>query len=38
MGDTLLEFKKLVTEFKTEDTVVRAVNGISFILNKGETN
>ena len=37
MADTLLEFKNLVTEFKTEGTVVRAVNGISFILNKGET-
>ena len=37
MGDTLLEFKNLVTEFKTEGTVVRAVNGISFTLNKGET-
>ena len=33
----LLEFKNLVTEFKTEGTVVRAVNGISFTLNKGET-
>ena len=37
MGDTLLEFKNLVTEFKTEGIVVRAVNGISFTLNKGET-
>ena len=37
MSDTLLEFKNLVTEFKTEGTVVRAVNGISFSLNKGET-
>ncbi len=37
MADTLLEFKNLVTEFKTEGTVVRAVNGISFTLNKGET-
>ena len=37
MADTLLELKNLVTEFKTEGTVVRAVNGISFTLNKGET-
>jgi len=37
MGDTLLEFKNLVTEFKTEGIIVRAVNGISFTLNKGET-
>ena len=37
MAGTLLEFKNLVTEFKTEGTVVRAVNGISFTLNKGET-
>ena len=37
MSDTLLEFKNLVTEFKTEGTLVRAVNGISFSLNKGET-
>ena len=37
MADTLLEFKNLVTEFKTEGTVVRAVNGISFTLTKGET-
>ena len=37
MGGTLLEFKNLVTEFKTEDTLVRAVNRINFTLNKGET-
>ena len=37
MGKLLLEFKNLVTEFKTEGTIVRAVNGISFTLNKGET-
>ncbi|MAX68529.1 MAG: ABC transporter ATP-binding protein [Flavobacteriales bacterium] len=37
MAGTLLEFKNLVTEFKTEGTVVRAVNGISFTLTKGET-
>ena len=37
MTDTLLEFKNLVTEFKTEGSVVRAVNQISFNLNKGET-
>jgi len=33
----LLEVKNLVTEFRTEDQTVKAVNGISFSLNKGET-
>ena len=37
MGDTLLEFKNLVTEFRTEGTSVKAVKGISFTLNRGET-
>ncbi len=37
MGNTLLEFKNLVTEFQTEGTTVKAVNGVSFTLNKGET-
>ncbi len=37
MGNTLLEFKNLVTEFHTEGTKVKAVNNISFSLNKGET-
>jgi peptide/nickel transport system ATP-binding protein len=37
MGNTLLEFKNLVTEFHTEGTTVKAVNGVSFTLNKGET-
>ena len=37
MGDTILEFKNLVTQFRTEGTIVKAVNGISFTLNKGET-
>jgi len=37
MSNTLLEFKNLVTEFHTEGTTVRAVNDISFTLNKGET-
>ena len=37
MGNTLLEFKNLVTEFHTEGTIVKAVNGVSFTLNKGET-
>lgn len=36
-GETLLEIKNLVTEFRTEDEVVKAVNDISFTLNKGET-
>ncbi|MCB0381003.1 MAG: ABC transporter ATP-binding protein [Flavobacteriales bacterium] len=34
---TLLEIKNLVTEFRTEDETVKAVNDISFTLNKGET-
>lgn len=34
---TLLEINNLVTEFHTEDGVVKAVNDISFSLNKGET-
>jgi len=33
----LLEVKNLVTEFQTEDEVVKAVNNISFTLNRGET-
>ena len=37
MENTLLEFKNLVTEFHTEGTIVKAVNGVSFTLNKGET-
>ena len=37
MGNTLLEFKNLVTEFHTEGTTVKAVNGVSFTLDKGET-
>ena len=37
MGNTLLEFKNLVTEFHTEGTTVKAVNDVSFSLNKGET-
>ena len=37
MKDTLLEFKNLVTEFHTEGEVLKAVNSVSFTLNKGET-
>lgn len=37
MPDQLLEFKNLVTEFHTEGAIVKAVNNISFSLNKGET-
>lgn len=33
----LLEVKNLVTEFKTDDGIVKAVNDISFTLNRGET-
>jgi peptide/nickel transport system ATP-binding protein len=35
--EPLLEFKNLVTEFKTEEEIVRAVNDISFTINRGET-
>ena len=37
MGKKLLEFKNLVTEFKTEGKSVKAVKGVSFTLNRGET-
>ncbi|MBN8702356.1 MAG: ABC transporter ATP-binding protein [Bacteroidetes bacterium] len=37
MSQPLLEVRNLVTEFKTEDEIVKAVNDISFTLNKGET-
>ena len=37
MTRPLLQFKNLVTEFRTEGLSVKAVNGISFTLNKGET-
>lgn len=33
----LLEIKNLVTEFRTEEETVKAVNNVSFTLNKGET-
>ena len=33
----LLEIKKLTTEFRTEDGIVKAVNGVSFSVGKGET-
>jgi len=34
---TLLEIKNLVTEFRTVEETVKAVNDISFTLNRGET-
>ena len=34
---TLLEIKNLVTEFRTEEETVKAVNNVSFTVNKGET-
>ena len=37
MKNTLLDFKNLVTEFHTEGSIVKAVNDVSFTLNKGET-
>jgi peptide/nickel transport system ATP-binding protein len=36
-SNVLLEVKNLVTEFKTEEEQIKAVNDISFTLNKGET-
>ena len=35
--DKLIEVKNLVTEFRTEDGIVTAVNDVSFSINKGET-
>ncbi|MDF2437825.1 MAG: yliA [Bacteroidota bacterium] len=35
--EVLLEIKNLVTEFRTEDETVKAVNNISFTLSRGET-
>ncbi|MEO6883020.1 MAG: ABC transporter ATP-binding protein [Bacteroidia bacterium] len=35
--EALLEVRNLVTEFRTEDETVKAVNDITFTLNKGET-
>ncbi len=35
--EKLIEVKNLVTEFKTEDGIVTAVNDVSFEINKGET-
>lgn len=37
MNDILLEVKNLVTEFRTEDETIKAVNDVSFCLNKGKT-
>ena len=37
MSKTLIEFKNLITEFRTEGKVVTAVNNVSFTLNRGET-
>ena len=37
MSNKLLEVKNLVTEFRTEGKSVKAVKGISFCLNRGET-
>jgi len=37
MSNVLLEVKNLVTEFKTDEGTVTAVNNISFTLNRGET-
>jgi peptide/nickel transport system ATP-binding protein len=37
MRQRLLEVKNLVTEFHSQDEIIRAVNGISFTLHKGET-
>lgn len=37
LAQPLLEVKNLVTEFKTEDALVTAVNEVSFTLSKGET-
>lgn len=36
-GKLLLEVKSLVTEFKTDEGVIKAVNDVSFNLHRGET-
>jgi peptide/nickel transport system ATP-binding protein len=36
-NDLLLQVRNLITEFKTEDEIVKAVNNVSFNLYKGET-
>lgn len=35
--ELLLEIKNLVTEFKTENEIIKAVNDVSFTLHRGET-
>ncbi|HXP52108.1 MAG TPA: ATP-binding cassette domain-containing protein, partial [Bacteroidia bacterium] len=37
MSDALLEVKNLTVDFKSEDDTVRAVDGINFTLNRGES-
>jgi peptide/nickel transport system ATP-binding protein len=37
MSEVLLEVKNLAVDFRTEDDTVRAVDGISYTLNKGES-
>lgn len=37
MSEVLLEVKNLAVDFKSEDDTVRAVDGISYTLNKGES-
>src|SRR3954466_14999171 len=36
MNELLLDVKNLVTEFKTENGIVKAVDNVSFQVNKGE--
>ena len=37
MAEKLLEIKDLHVIYKTDEAVVRAVNGLNLIINKGET-
>ena len=37
MSEPLLEVKNLTVDFRGEDDTVRAVDGISFTLNRGES-
>ena len=37
MAENILEIKNLVIEYKTEDTIIHALNGVDLMVKKGET-